>query len=305
MVLGDNNAAFVTDGTTVTALSVPGLQVLWNYASTGGTLSFVAATQGGGVAINDSQQGVILLDPTGGAGTPASSLQTAVPLLEGTAISLLDLPTGNFGPWVGIVSSELEAVNGQVLDLARSVFGFAQSDFAYARAAAREGVPQNFVVLATTQRDSSGNMFYFYRWSSSTGKLKDLSTCTFELFLDYPMFGTHFDPQSGLSFYTWPLPMQDESVNPEAADVSMNTRVVRDKSGYAPRHGFALPPYDGAAFPTSERIQWSCPYIDDNKFRRFIPDQTIWRSVSLDTDHKWKYRVTRNVDSNTIILPNQ
>ena len=47
------------------------------------------------------------------------------------------------------------------------------------------------------------------------------------------------------------------------------------------------------------------PCIDDNKFRRFIPDQTIWRSVSLDTDHKWKYRVTRNVDSNTIILPNQ
>jgi hypothetical protein len=67
--------------------------------------------------------------------------------------------------------------------------------------AALQGVPQNFTVLAT-QRDPSGALYYLYRWFSSTRKLKDLSTCTFELFLDYPMKGTHFAPQRLGNYFT-------------------------------------------------------------------------------------------------------
>jgi hypothetical protein len=99
--------------------------------------------------------------------------------------------------------------------------------------------------------------------------------------------------------------MIDESINPEVQDLGMNTRAAVDKAAYPPRQGFATPPYLAAEFPTSVRIQWACPYVDNNKFRRFIPDQTIWRTVFLDADHKWKYRVARNVDANTVALPNQ
>jgi hypothetical protein len=80
MVLGDNNTAFATNESSVVAFNVPSLVPTWTYTSTGGALSFVNATAGGGVVINDSQQGVIQLDSSGNAGTPVPSLQGFVPL---------------------------------------------------------------------------------------------------------------------------------------------------------------------------------------------------------------------------------
>jgi hypothetical protein len=78
MVLGDNNTAFAINGyTAVAAFDATTLQQKWSYASTGGLLSLVAATSGGGVTINDSSQGVIQLDSSGNASTPVASLQGA------------------------------------------------------------------------------------------------------------------------------------------------------------------------------------------------------------------------------------
>lgn len=71
LVLGDNNTAFVTDGTNVVSLNASTLQQNWTYTSTsGGTLNFVAATSGGGVTINDSQLGLISLDSSGNGSSP-------------------------------------------------------------------------------------------------------------------------------------------------------------------------------------------------------------------------------------------
>jgi Glucodextranase, domain B/Beta-propeller repeat/Bacterial Ig-like domain (group 2) len=79
MVLGDNNTAFVTDGLYVVAFDATSIQQLWTYTSTGGTLSFINATSGGGVAINDSELGAIQLSSTGSASTPVASLLGSVP----------------------------------------------------------------------------------------------------------------------------------------------------------------------------------------------------------------------------------
>jgi len=108
MVLGDNNTAFVTDGYTVVAFNPSTLQTAWTYTSTGGTLSFVAATSGGGVTINDSQQGVIQLDSNGNGGTPAASLQGAA----------------SFGitQWDEIASGVLAMVLGPTVDIAATSF---------------------------------------------------------------------------------------------------------------------------------------------------------------------------------------
>jgi Glucodextranase, domain B/Bacterial Ig-like domain (group 2) len=93
IVLGDNGNAFITDGTNVAALSVPTLRQGWTYTSTGGTLSFINATSGGGVAVNDSQLGAIQLDSTGSPSTPVASLLGAVPF--------------DMSSWQGISNGEL------------------------------------------------------------------------------------------------------------------------------------------------------------------------------------------------------
>ena len=102
LVLGDNNTAFVTDGATVVAFNPSTLQTTWTYSSTGGGLSFVAATGGAGVAINDSQQGVIQLDPSGNpsqvigqSGNPPSfswSDQWYLLSAAGTGLSQIAMP---------------------------------------------------------------------------------------------------------------------------------------------------------------------------------------------------------------------
>jgi hypothetical protein len=54
VVLSDTNTAFTTDGHTVVSFNVSTLTQNRSYASTGGTLSFVAATLVGGVILISS-----------------------------------------------------------------------------------------------------------------------------------------------------------------------------------------------------------------------------------------------------------
>jgi hypothetical protein len=93
MVLGDNNIAFITDGRNLVSFSAANLLSNWTYTSTGGLLSFIDATPGSGVLINDSQQGAIQLDASGTPSSPVASLQGAVPF--------------DMADWEGIVDGEL------------------------------------------------------------------------------------------------------------------------------------------------------------------------------------------------------
>lgn len=90
LVLGDNNTAFVTDGYSVTSLRPADLSQNWSYTTTGGTLSFVAATPGSTVAINDSQQGAIGLDSYGNASVADATREGAAPFDLATWQSLLN-----------------------------------------------------------------------------------------------------------------------------------------------------------------------------------------------------------------------
>lgn len=103
LVLGDNNTAFATDGATVVSFNVSTLQQNWAYTSTGGSLSFVAATSGGGLTINDSQLGVIQLDSSGNASAPVASLRAATPL--GYTDLFFASLSSSLGGWAGIDNS--------------------------------------------------------------------------------------------------------------------------------------------------------------------------------------------------------
>jgi Glucodextranase, domain B/IPT/TIG domain len=100
LVLGDNNTAFATDGNNVVAFDATSLQQKWSYSGTPGAISFVAATSGGGVTINDSSQGVIQLDSSGNASAPVPSLQGATPLEREAPLS------GVLGPSLGLWTSD-------------------------------------------------------------------------------------------------------------------------------------------------------------------------------------------------------
>jgi hypothetical protein len=89
LVLGENGTAFATDGMDpdngpqVVSLNVSTGAVNWSYqAGTGSALSIVAATTGGGLAVNNSQAGVTQLDGNGSpspiTGTAGGIAQTAV-----------------------------------------------------------------------------------------------------------------------------------------------------------------------------------------------------------------------------------
>jgi hypothetical protein len=98
--LGDNNTAFMTDGTNADAFNSTSVSENWAYASTGGTLSFDNTSAGGTVDVNDSEQGLVGLSSTGSAASPVSSLQGASPLGYGHPISGTTLVA-----WIGTNSS--------------------------------------------------------------------------------------------------------------------------------------------------------------------------------------------------------
>lgn len=114
VVLGDNNTAFVTDGTNVVSFNPTSLQQNWAYTSTsGGTLTFVAATSGAGVTINDSQLGVIQLDGSGNPSTPISALQGGVPYQPGIPL-LPSIGGTELGQWA--IDGPLVLMAGPSLD---------------------------------------------------------------------------------------------------------------------------------------------------------------------------------------------
>lgn len=123
MVLGDNNTAFVTDGTNVVSFKVSNLQQNWIYTSaSGGNVTFVAATSGGGVTINDSQLGVIQLDSSGTASTPAASLQGTNPFRPGLPSYVSQDGTTVLGDWLDISGGLSASLAGPNLAIAPVVY---------------------------------------------------------------------------------------------------------------------------------------------------------------------------------------
>lgn len=121
LVLGDNNTAFFTDGAHVTAFDATTIQQNWIYASNGGTLSFVAATSGGGVLVNDASQGVIQLDSSGNASPPIASLQGTMPFRLGLPISVSEDGTV-FDAWTGDSTGVMSKLAGSDALEAPSVY---------------------------------------------------------------------------------------------------------------------------------------------------------------------------------------
>jgi hypothetical protein len=104
LVLGENGVAFATDLQSVVAFNIASMAPLWSYSSAGG-MDLVAATAGGGVTINDAQQGLVPLDANGSPGTPT-----------GTAV--LPVTPWGLGHWMGDPTGALAEFAGPSTNLA-------------------------------------------------------------------------------------------------------------------------------------------------------------------------------------------
>jgi hypothetical protein len=171
MVLGDNNVAFATNTGSIVAFSVPSLTPTWSYASTGGALSFVAATSGGGVTINDSTQGIIQLDPSGNAGTPIAALQGAVPLGLGETLD----QESDLAAWTQITNGQPAALAALILPPPMSPYPEPNGDPQGQRAAVSTAV----ITVNTSGSLSTGdNLVFPTEFQTCTQNLGGPFNCT-------------------------------------------------------------------------------------------------------------------------------
>lgn len=292
LVLGDDDTAFITDGTDAVSFDTKTLQQHWAYTSTGGMLSLVAATSGGGVLINDASQGLIQLDSTGTASAAIANLQGAIPLNLVTPTS--DPPNESVGFWGEIAGGEAAVAVGSVLD-STSVFSRPTGALDGQRSAANEQArPVNFrQTLEETRAD--GTLYFEYKWDSSTGKLSDLATCRSDEYVTYP------DPRDP---FPWPLPFSQVTYNPTIGLATADHPKLMDHQ-LVP--SFAMP-YQANTLIATQEFYWRCQSINNNYIYIYNPPGqiAITRRVYKDTDGFWKYQVSKSGYNSTVIrLPNQ
>jgi hypothetical protein len=151
-------------------------------------------------------------------------------------------------------------------------------------------IPTGFMASAGTN-SPDGTLTFVYTFTSSSGKLSDLSSCKVGETVFYP---------GSASPYVWPSPMVSSTVNPTAIYGSGSSGGFTDRN--SPPTSFNKP-YIGDSFTATQRLQWECPNYNNGQYQNFVPDMSIVRRVFLDTGNTWKYQITKSAATNTILLP--
>jgi hypothetical protein len=154
-------------------------------------------------------------------------------------------------------------------------------------------IPTNFRTNSVTHQ-TDGGLRFVYEWSSTTGNNNDLSQCRTGETVFYPGYPT--------TPYIWPLPMEQETVNPTQVWAFGNNATMIDVN--APPSGYRLP-YSASSFEATHRLWWSCPCHNNGAVQYFVPDIIIRRRIFKDSENKWKYEIQKSDETNTRVLPNQ
>jgi hypothetical protein len=291
LVLGENGTAFATDGSKMVSFDINSGSVNWTYQASN-FVNIVRATTGGGLAINDSVQGVIQLDPSGVPSAPVQSLQGTTPFDMGTFIS--DLPDEGFEDWVGAINGQAADAIGPAADVAASDYAMPAGNPENQNAAPSKAVPVKFQQVSEANLDD-GTLFFKYSWSSSSGKRSDLASCKVGERVSYP--------GSPAEFF-FPLPMLG-AINPNPTVLKFSAIYLGMKDHNLPPPNGFVKPYTSTSFQATQQFWWSCPYYNNGNSNSFVPDITITRQVFQDTDAFWKYQITKSGSTNTIRLPGQ
>jgi len=151
-------------------------------------------------------------------------------------------------------------------------------------------IPTNF--RQTTESNlPNGTLHFVYTWDSTTGITADLAGCTVGETVFYP---------GSQNPYVWPLPMVDQTRNPDPHQSTGNNNFSPDNN--LPPSSYRQP-YAYAHFPAIQRFWWICPCFQNGNLQTFVPDVTIDRKVFKDADGIWKYQIQKSGYTNKIALP--
>jgi len=168
--------------------------------------------------------------------------------------------------------------------------GLGQTD-ANGEAQVRCAVPTNFHQVGPGD-DNQGVLHFHYEWSSSTGKISDLSQCTIGEIVTYP----------GANPYPWPKPPFDSnSNNPTVHDYSASATGALGDNHLGPDGGWVTP-YQAASFTATQYYRYKCPCANNGEYVNVMGPLSIVRTVSQNQNGSWKYTVTKS-GSSAVINP--
>ena len=96
--------------------------------------------------------------------------------------------------------------------------------------------------------------------------------------------------------------MSHTNDNPVLVNVSGAGGMFFDAHG--PPSSF-VQPYSSASFVATQRYRWSCSCYQGGALQWVGENIPITRSVFMDTDGKWKYKIQKSGAESGVVLPGQ
>jgi len=146
-------------------------------------------------------------------------------------------------------------------------------------------VPVNFQQTSCSDK-GNGDLHFEYSFSSTTGNLGDLSSCTIGEFVSYP--GT----QDPFPFPSPPFP-PDAYENPTELDLPAAPGGLVDDQSLKPSTTF-VKPYSTSSFTATQYYRYKCSCAEGGNYVNVAGPLSIVRSVSQSPDKSWKFTVTKS-----------
>jgi hypothetical protein len=146
-------------------------------------------------------------------------------------------------------------------------------------------VPTNIQQTACSDK-GNGDLHFDYSFSSSTGKITDLSSCTVGEIVTYP--GT----QDPFPFPSPPMPA-DAYPNPTVNDFSATKGSFTDDHFLTPSTTF-VKPYSASSFTATQYYRYKCACANGGNYVNMVGPLSIVRSVTQNPNGSWKFTVTKS-----------
>jgi hypothetical protein len=146
-------------------------------------------------------------------------------------------------------------------------------------------VPTNLHYTSCSD-NGNGDLHFNYAFSSSTGNLADLSSCTVGENVTYP------GSQNPFPFPSPPFP-PDAYTNPTIGDGSATSGSFTDDHFLTPSTTF-VKPYSASSFTATQYYRYKCSCANGGNYVNIAGPNYIVRSVSQNVNGSWKFSVTKS-----------
>ncbi len=150
-------------------------------------------------------------------------------------------------------------------------------------------VPTNWKQTSCSD-DGGGDLHFEYTWTSSSGKLADLSSCTIGEIVTYP---------GGGQTYVWPVPFPaTTSTNPTAINLASATTGSAADDHSLTSTEFRTP-FSAASFTATQYYRYAC-ICNGNSWVNLAGPNSIVRSTTKNSNGSYTFTVTKSACTATI-----